>query len=290
MYYVMMSIEVIDDIQGAEENIMRANPPPYVFVNACYRSHESDLRSKFEGCRVAYELLEGRPGAKVLVYGVLSQTTMYGIPDFLRLMIEFPENVRYFGLIPRGFDGFNDRDPFKKPNHVSPALKLVAGRKFRINEMSRLKHDMRHVRGGGERYAGGRKKLIEDARRLGLSGTDDEIEEQIMSYQRDGTPPNFSERLAGVYCDVEGTLLSGDKLNESLREELDAMSCEKPVTLWTGSGPWEKAVQLNRYDLEWPILSKDWFRGCAAEFVLDDMTQEEFEKEYGIKAEAFRQV
>lgn len=131
-----------------------------------------------------------------------------------------------------------------------------------------------------------------------IAGSTEEVREklkEIMSRKDEATPVKDligDEVLKGVFCDIEGTLLSSDDaVNESVLQMLEKEEGKRAVSIWTG-GDTEK-LQKKLYQLgvkKFPILSKYSFKGCEVEVVIDDLSQDEFKKRYGIKSQKYIQI
>lgn len=131
-----------------------------------------------------------------------------------------------------------------------------------------------------------------------IAGSTEKVREklkEIMSRKDEATPVKDligDEVLKGVFCDIEGTLLSSDgAVNESVLQMLEKEEGKRAVSIWTG-GDTEK-LQKKLYQLgvkKFPILSKYSFKGCEVEVVIDDLSQDEFKKRYGIKSQKYIQI
>jgi len=99
--------------------------------------------------------------------------------------------------------------------------------------------------------------------------------------------------LKGIYCDVDMTLIDpfSKVINEKLLSQLVILSQENEVVLWTGGDPNEAKKNLLELGIsKFPVLSKYDFKGCIAEHVIDDASQEDFERGYKIKAQNYQEI
>lgn len=142
-------------------------------------------------------------------------------------------------------------------------------------------------------------KPLETAKKeFGLEGSVEEVcagLEEIRKNQGNSSPVADiigDEVLSGVFCDIEGTLVSsGGIVNESVLQMLEKEYGKRPVCLWTG-GDTEK-LQKKMYELgvkKYPVLSKYIFRNCSVETAIDDLPQEKFEAEYCIKSREYIEI
>lgn len=102
-----------------------------------------------------------------------------------------------------------------------------------------------------------------------------------MSFQI--TKNEVREDNSGVFCDIDGTLISWKPkrvdgkfqiiphLNEEVVELLHRLESEgKSITLWTGGDADATQEKIAHFDLPWPIVSKDNYRGRTVEIAIDD--------------------
>jgi hypothetical protein len=142
------------------------------------------------------------------------------------------------------------------------------------------------------------KPLEKAEKEFGLEGSVEEVRaglEKIRKEQGDSSPVADiigDEVLPGIFCDIEGTLISSDgTVNESVLQMLEQEYGKRPVCLWTG-GDIEK-LQKEMYKLEikkFPVLSKYIFRNCNVETAIDDLSQERFEADYCIKVREYIEI
>lgn len=173
------------------------------------------------------------------------------------------------------------------------AVLLAAKSGYKQSLVGRLLHDIYPGKYGCEEGL----KLAE--KEYGFTGTIEEVREQLQKIQGKDVGKVYAivgdEMLPGIFCDVEGTLISNDKkvTNEDILNLLVLFEEQekKPVTLWTGGDIRELEKFLYLRGLwRFPVVSKEIFRGCRVEMAYDDLPREEFEKHYGIMAETFIKI
>lgn len=147
---------------------------------------------------------------------------------------------------------------------------------------------------GKKDYEATLQKVKED---LGITGTLDEVREKLEILRScDGSKSKTvaelaqGEVLSGVFCDIEGTLIVGGKINPAILEKLNEYSKDRAVTLWTGGDAEDLRKRLALKDIHYPLVSKYDFYDCKVETVIDDLTPEKFLEEYGIIAEEYIQA
>ena len=94
----------------------------------------------------------------------------------------------------------------------------------------------------------------------------------------------------GVFCDIEGTLIIDRRLNTDLAEELQRYSREKTVNIWTGQNLNKVTSLLKLNNIEFPLLSKDWYKGSEVELAIDDLEENVLKDDYGITAREYRKI
>lgn len=133
---------------------------------------------------------------------------------------------------------------------------------------------------------------IGEARELGVVGTDQEIIEVIKNFKHESLRSySFSERyFPGVFCDIEGTLIVDQEINQSMLKTLKEMGRTKPITLWTGGDVEKLEKKLLENKIFWKLVSKNNFAGAEVEIAFDDEEKSEFKQKYNIKVRDFRKI
>ena len=142
------------------------------------------------------------------------------------------------------------------------------------------------------------KPMEKAEKEFGIAGSLEEVRrqlEEIRSEKGETTPiKNLigDEIIEGVFCDIEGTIFtSTGEVNEKVLQMLEKEEGKRAVSIWTGGDVKEFQKKLYRLEVKkFPVLSKYSFRGCEVEIAIDDLSQDEFEKRYGIKVHKYIQV
>jgi hypothetical protein len=133
---------------------------------------------------------------------------------------------------------------------------------------------------------------------FGFAGTEDEVRKQLENLREEVTSGRFVEDsiaknkgvVAGVFCDVEGTLICEDQLIPGRLEMLAEYAKTGEVSLWTGGDTERIGALLAELGVTYPLLSKYDFAGETVEIAIDDMLEAEIEKIYSIRAEQFVRI
>ncbi|MBP6910549.1 HAD hydrolase family protein [Patescibacteria group bacterium] len=128
--------------------------------------------------------------------------------------------------------------------------------------------------------------------------TKEKMLEYMMNVKLDLPEVMKGQRVEGVFCDVDGTLIeyaaagSPDEGTQKLREEVVTLlkkyeSEGKTITIWTGGNLEEKTTYLRSLGITRPIVSKYNYAGATAAIVIDDIGLEAFQMQSKITAETF---
>ncbi|MFH0949533.1 MAG: hypothetical protein V1802_03525 [Candidatus Aenigmatarchaeota archaeon] len=267
--------ELVSAFKSGEIDI----PFPIAIINAEYLPDQHSRRSDYKGIAEAEKAVHS--GNRAILYEFQTMPVMYLIHSFAMLLAEHPNEIRY---IRAPFPLHEVTKAFDIPQYENPALLLVTKSKEDELQISHLHHDIRYRR----------EQVLEEARKyFGWKGSNEEIESMLKAKRNEidikkQPPLTQGLFLPGVFCDVQGTFLKNGKINEHLKKELEDYALEKPVNLWTGSDVGKMAFQVG--NVRYPVLLKGDYRGAEVEIAIDDLTLDEFEKEYGIKARTFKKV
>ena len=176
----------------------------------------------------------------------------------------------------------------KMPNIKDELAFKVARLKFKENMIGRFRHDLSP---GHKRVF---RQAIIDLNRIYNTNFDPEKDQAkaykfISNYQLDFGKEFEGEKLKGVFCDAEGTLFDSKtgKMNLKILEKLDEYDKKEFVRIWTGGKIEETKKVLAKENRSWMVLSKYDFHGSEPEVVIDDLSEDEFKKQYGIKPQTF---
>lgn len=97
--------------------------------------------------------------------------------------------------------------------------------------------------------------------------------------------------IFGVYCDIEGTLLINDMLQEEVLNKLNAYSEQGlTVTIWTLGDVEHYSRLIGSMGIKYPVRSKMDYFGATAEIVIDDDSEESFRAKTKINPKKFIRV
>jgi len=231
---------------------------------------------------------EGKP---VIFYGFATEASLR-LSGNKAVQYFYRKNTGYcqipFNLIDVSVIYKNIRDGKKIENRGAIFAAKIG---FRNNLVGILLHDL---------YPGKdvTKPMEKAKKEFGITGSVEEVRKQLEEVQNEKgetTPVKDligSEIIEGVFCDIEGTILtSTGMVNKKVLQMLEKEEGKRAISIWTGGDV--KEFQKKLYELEvkkFPVLSKYSFRGCEVEIAIDDLSQDEFEKRYGIKVQKYIQV
>lgn len=249
--------------------------PDAIYVNLL-----QEAKGQFEpegGLAIAEELTAKNPDNKIIVYGFKSIQRLWLDNKFKKVMSS--PNIKYQKM--QCVDISEIVENYNRPKFRNPALEAVAEIKYEKDLLSQFKHDLYHP--------AKKEGVLKEARKaFRWDGTDEIIEKSIQFYK-----PNTSvdpQYFEGVFCDIEGTLITDGELNKDLAEELQEYSRKKTVNIWTGKGLNEVIPFLESNNIEFPLLSKNWYKGCEVELAIDDLEENVLKNDYDITAREYRKI
>lgn len=262
----------------------------WYLVSAEYNASGHDSDSDFAGLDVALGLPAEAP---LLLCSFMPESYFVGKVNL---------STKFFAIMARkkvGFiDAFDALDNFYKKlveldggDKQEDLLAIITEKEERGKEvLMRIKHSFFNPSVGSSAQINAQiHAAIDAARAAGFQGTDQEILEIIKDFNCVYHPGRFAgHSFPGVFCDLEGTLLLGSKVNLSLLEELKRLSLVKPITLWTAGDVDEYRRKLIAKGIFWKIVSKRDFIGAEVEIAFDDCR--DLNKEFGITAKTFNPV
>ncbi len=230
-------------------------------------------------------------GTPVIFYGFDSEASLRlrGDPSAPWF---YSKNAAYFQLPSLLPDMIVMYDKIIKGKKIENKAVILAARfGYKQNLVGRLLHDIWPGKYGCE------EGLNLAEKEFSIKGTIEQVREQLEKLRgKDvGQAKEIvgDEMIPGVFCDVEGTLISVDrtKVNSDLVVVLGKEETDKPVTLWTGGDVKEIEKLLVSHGIKkYPVVSKDVFRGCKVEIVYDDLPKAEFKKQYNITAKKYIKI
>jgi hypothetical protein len=163
------------------------------------------------------------------------------------------------------------------------------------NEMGTIRHSIGHLTNADKDsdYSKVRiAKALIDGRKIGLSGSDEEVIDQIMNfnYQPISNSYMVGKFFPGVFCDVENTLLINGEVNSEILNILNIQSRKNIINLWTGGDLKEIKKILLKNHITWKLVSKYSFAGAEIESAIDDEDYSTFQEKYGVKVRNYHQI
>lgn len=174
------------------------------------------------------------------------------------------------------------------------AVELEKNLSFRL-QMGIIEHSIGHILNRGPdqiSYDTSRiAEAITEARKIGVTGTDEEVLKQIKDFKREPKKRVFAGKFfPGIFCDVQGTLIINNKINQGMLQTLHNLSSKKPITLWTGGNLEEIRRALSINGIFWKLVSKDDLAGAIVEIAYDDEDYSVFWDKYQIEVGEYIRV
>mgnify|MGYP001244159915 CR=1 FL=1 len=183
----------------------------------------------------------------------------------------------------------------QKKSNLNELLPDLEG-KAKRDTANQLLHDLRPDK--NEKIY---QKALEDARLIMDIDEKDQIDipeiiKRLEILKQEGqTQIELSKKITeGVYCDVSGTLLIGEKeeeLNLVVVEMLKLLEQQgHKITIWTGGNVEEYEKILRSKNINWTIRSKSDFTGQRVQYAIDNQSREVLKDEYQIYTEKFIRI
>jgi len=288
-----MSLEIIDDqgspIVAALQRVLTTLKPDSsidtYLININMKGSEEGHRVSRKGLDEALRLI---PATKpVILFSIENEEHLMTDPRFRSLIgMKKVGFISALGIIPGVFKLYEQLAGDEK---IEDTVAVKLGElDSKDQKMGFLRHDLKSYLD-----AQGIARIAQRAREeIGLVGTDEEIAQQIRDYERPLTKGIFAgQRLPGIFCDVEDTLLVKDGVNQKVLQILNEYADKgQPVTLWTGGDVEAIVKQLRKHGIVWKLVSKYDFEGATVETAIDNESQDDFEGKYRIKPEQFVQI
>lgn len=153
-------------------------------------------------------------------------------------------------------------------------------------KMSLLKHNLSHI----TRDLDSRKEWFAEAMAIGLSGTAEEIITMVETWRPEIAGEFQGVSLEGIFVDAFETLFNENwELFPGVKQAVEDIAAGKETKVFVISDSDTNLVKnkLAANGITWPLLSKYDLRGAILECVIDNLSQEEFEDTYKLKATAF---
>jgi hypothetical protein len=285
-----MALEVIDDDVATAEAFKRAlgeKMPDAIMVDVSYIEQVGQRRIDYRGLDVA--LQKAKTGAIVILYGFDNPLDSRLARDIRFIGLIGMRNVAYVQVpqtrLPQIVEIY---EQIKSSTKVADPMAVQMMRlELTDRAVASLKHDWKYAEANPDR----RVTWFDRARDAGFSGEEDEIVEAVFGWQRQTSGLFDGQFFPGVFVDVMGTLINPDgTLTESVKQMVETLAINRPVTVWTDSELAEITPKLRALGINWKIISKFEMAGAEVEEVIDDLPTGEFSRLYGIKFRNYHQV
>lgn len=125
----------------------------------------------------------------------------------------------------------------------------------------------------------------------GLSGRELGVRINELSDGFDRPQVMKGHKLSGVFCDIEGTLVKDQIVQDVILNQLKKYEKSgKAITLWTDGNISELSVLLKSQDVHYPLKSKAEFAGAIVEIAIDNDPLGDFQRKTHISPEEFLHV
>ena len=259
-------------------------------VCAEYKETENSQHTSFEGLQLAKNLADDQDKFVILMSFMDKEGLFFSRPD-MEGLLSF-KNIAFLRLPPHLDEIIETYRMLKKGEKKEDKLAIIALKSEMLDRtISILRHDLYHVEHGSSKET--TKEWLKRAAEAGFSGTPEEVKEAIRNWKRTTAGRFEGQQIEGVFVDFQGTLVVNDHLNEkvlNLIEKLKGIKNEKSVCVISDSDLSDVSKELKRLGISYPVMSKFELKGAALEIVIDDLSQVEFHKEYGIVPMSFFQA
>ncbi len=247
------------------------------------------------GVTLALNVLRKDPHAKVILCSFLPIEVCRNQKPEIDFVLKH-ENAYFLKMTPRfpaptlGFENvFQSKKEVMSGNYTA----TQEANKY----LSTIFHDLRYVK-DWDNPADNERDMYEKALTKARdyfptlnTATPQEIFEFLKSVSDSREEVMKDEKIAGVYCDVEGTIFVEGQLNQkviALLQEYEQQG--KTITVWTDGNIEELKPKLESFDILYPVKSKFDYAGAIAEIVIDDYDEYTFGARTKISAEKFIRV
>jgi len=253
-----------------------------IFVDLTAVRHSREWLQDCHGVDVANELLRANPMQKIVLLETIPIEAARNIRPEIDLLLS-KSNVRIWDIaseikdLPKLFEVGNQFEIASEslPDLANREMQKVIGTVFHDLEKSKDifnpadEHEKRMV-------ASGIKKTKEYFPSM-QDKTDKDVIDFLLLVKQEREEVMKGQNIAGVYCDIDGTLFIKGNLNERVLELLQRYEGEgKNITLWTDGDLRETQELLNRNNVTFPLKSKYDFAGATTEVVIDNDDENTF--------------
>lgn len=223
------------------------------------------------------------------------------VVGMMQKMMKYP-NVRVFSMKEFWQRGIEAKDAWEDVNNdiIRDIMmqNIIHGGRTGMNSvildnsLSGIRHDLWHALNGSMNHD--KKALIERARALWLTGTDEEIIDQVINSKINKNRNQNFMSINGAFVDWDGTLFQDGKFRRDIFKEVFKLSKERwdPLSIWTGWGDINQIYHTLEQNgiIGFNVCSKQDCSGIEVAYAFDDIDKEKLEEEYGVKIREFSKV
>lgn len=252
-------------------------------------------RQGFDNVDLVENLINQNNERKILLYGFSSLDVIRKIKPKIDLLLA-KENIRFTRL------PFTTKDAISILNNgineevVGEKLQEVQDKEIN-HKVSVLLHAISNVKSAEDITQADSSRLAQtiiEAKEYFpalIDKTDKEIVEFLFAIRQNVPEVMKGKNIEGVYCDIEGTLFNGEKLNTKTLDILKKFEAQgKNITLWTDGDITKLQTLLDTTGIKYPLKSKIDHAGASAEIVLDNDDNNTFSAKTKIYAKKFIKI
>lgn len=252
------------------------------------------LRTAYAGLEIALEKAQG--GMPVVLLAMTPRSLLAERPEFHILMsypnVQFQDAIcrdeEIQGAVTRAINAVRPNDELARRAFTLPQMQQ--------SELGGIRHDLghaQHAEAGSEqrktcddKWMPRAKKLFGDLSREDLIAAIDAADQVDEGYA-----PLSGMVFTDLCCDAEGTLFTDSgEINPEVRQVLDEASLHRPVTIWTGGDLGAVGKAVRKAGISYKVLPKQLLRGAQVATAYDDLPQEEFFRQYGVRVMDYHQI
>lgn len=274
--------QLMEELEKALEKKLEFENLILVDVNAV--QDPSQKRTDMAGIKIAAELAKEVTNI-VILFSLIPERKLKRMSDDFVGIMTLP-NVGYvdaleFKILPDKYQVLSSGQ--KKTDTTGLAV-------YKFNEkgkkVSRLKHDLSYITRDSE----SREKWFSEARAIGLAGTEEEIITAVKTWRPETAGEFNGVSLEGLFVDAFETLFDENwnlfpGVEKAVKDIAESRKAKIFVISDSNTSLVKDKLEFNR--INWPVMSKYDLRGATLEYVIDNLTREEFEDTYKIKTGVF---
>ncbi len=263
-----------------------------MLVLAEMRDTPSAKLQSFTGIKVAQEFLAASPEQKILIYSMMPVGALLKqMPELAALLGK--DNVRFADMLKLMHSEqvqelsniFNQTSASEAT--ISTEQVVTEANKLVDQKVVQILHSIEPYKVGdpynaSEEHRETVAQALRDARTYFptlLGKTDKEVLDFLYTTRENMKRPEVmkGQKIDGVFCDIEGTLVVNGAINQIVLDKLLAYEKEgKVVTLWTDGDISTLQQVLDSNGITFPLKSKFDYAGAMAEIVIDDADENTF--------------